>query len=199
MGERPVLNHVEMVYRPGEREAARAFFETLGFAVSDHEHGGPWLVIKVDPEAGPGIDNMLYANEPTPAQQKFEEALDRALATDAPLAAGLDRYRSIRQAHPQYIFHFGASLPTREEWAERVERLREANRSHPLLAGRIDLDVREPGVPGALGPLSQAFIHTDILATGPFALGLLFDLQWRPDIAPGGVPPMEFPDMAAMG
>jgi hypothetical protein len=189
-----------MVYKPGDRDAARAFFETLGFGVSDLPAGGPWLVIKVDPEAGGGTDNVMYANEPTPAQLNCEAALEQALATDSQLATTLERYRSIRRAHPQYVFHFGASLPTHEERKERLERLQEASRSHPLLAGRIDIKVSEPGLPDALGPMSQAFIYTDILACGPFATaGLLFDMQWRPVFGPGEVmAPIEFPDMAAM-
>jgi hypothetical protein len=45
------------------------------------------------------------------------------------------------------------------------------------------MDVREPGVPGALGPLSQAFIHTEIIQPGPLQMGgLLFDLQWAPEV-----------------
>ena len=199
MPERPLLNHVEMLYRPGEREAARAFFEALGFEVSDLP-GGPWLVITVDPEAGPGTDNVMYANEPTPAQQNFEAALDEALAADSRLAETLERYRNIRRSYPQYVFHFGASLPTREDWEERVDRLLEAGRSNPLLAGRVEIKVSEPGMPGALGPMSQAFVYTDIVACGPFALtGVLFDLQWRPGFAAGQLmPPIEFPDMASM-
>jgi hypothetical protein len=198
VAERPLLNHVEMVYQPGDREAAQAFFETMGFAVSDLP-GGPWLVITVDPET-PGVDNVMYANEPTPAQKNLEAALEQAIANDSELADTLDRYRSIRRAHPQYVFHFGASVPTHEEWQARVERLQEANNSHPLLEGRLDIKISEPGLPGALGPLSQAFIYTDILACGPFALAtILFDLQWSPERVPGEVrAPIEFPDMAAM-
>jgi hypothetical protein len=197
--ERPLLNHVEMVYRPGDREAAQAFFETLGFAVSDLP-GGPWLVIRVDPDADFDGDNVMYANEPTPAQRNFEAALERALENDSELAETLDRYRSIRRAHPQYVFHFGASLPTHEEWEARLEQLQEAARSHPLLKGRIDIKVSEPGIPGALGPLSQAFVYTDILAAGPFASsGLLFDMQWKPPVDPDAPrEPIDFPDMAAM-
>ena len=200
MAEHPLLNHVEMVYRPGEREAARAFFETLGFGVADIPSGGPWLAITVDPDAAPGIDNVMYANEPTPAQRNFEAAFEQALANDSELAVTLERYRSIRRAHPQYVFHFGASLPTHEEWKARVERLQEASRSHRLLAGRVDIDVYEAGIPGGLGPLSQAFIYTDIVACGPFALaGMLFDMQWMPDLTPEELmAPIDFPDMAAM-
>ncbi len=198
MAEHPLLNHAEMVYGPGDREAALAFFDTMGFAVSELP-GFPWLVITVDPEAGWGVDNVMYANESTPAQQNFEKVFEQALASDSELAGTLERYLSIRRAHPQYVFHFGASVPTHEDWQERVERLQEANRSHPLLAGRIEMDVYEPGVPGALGPLSQAFIYTDIIAVGPLQLArLLFDLQWAPEIDFQNMVPIEFPDRTAM-
>jgi hypothetical protein len=96
------------------------------------------------------------------------------------------------------VFHFGASVATHEDWKQRVDRLIEANESHPLLKGRIDMDVREPGTPGALGPLSQAFIHTDIIQPGPLQMGgLLFDLQWAPDVSVD-VSSIEFPDRMAM-
>src|SRR5438874_5921109 len=65
VAERPLLNHSEMVYRPGDRDAARAFFDAMGFAVSEIPDF-PWLVITVDPEAGWGVDNVMYANESTP-------------------------------------------------------------------------------------------------------------------------------------
>jgi hypothetical protein len=198
VAERPLLNHAEMVYRPGDREAARAFFETMGFEISERT-GFPWLAVVVDPKAGRSGDNVMYVNESTPAQQNFEQALDQALASDSKLAYKLERYLSIRRAHPQYVFHFGASVPTHGDWQERVDRLREANRDHPLLTGRIDVDVREPGDPGALGPLSQAFVHTDVIAAGPFQTDrLLFDLQWAPEIDYQNMPPIDFPDRTAM-
>jgi len=199
VAERPLLNHAEMLYRPGERAHAQAFFETMGFGVTDLP-GGPWLVITVDPEKGPSPENVMYANEPTPAQLNFEAAFQKACENDAELADSLDRYKKIRRKHPQYVFHFGASLPTHEDWQQRLEALREANRSHPPLKGRLDIKVSEPGLPDALGPLSQAFIYQDILAYGPFSITpMLFDMQW--------IPPMDdlmktrdiqFPDMAAM-
>ena len=198
MGDRPIINHSEMVYRPGDREAARALFETMGFRVEELPEF-PWLIIIIDAEAERGRDNVMYANESTPAQQNLEQALGTALAADPELAGRLERYRSIRRAHPQYVYHFGASVPTHDDWKERVDRLREASQSHPLLKGRIEMDVYEPGVPGALGPLSQAFIHTDIIEWGPFQLGgLLFDLQWAPEIDLEAAAQLEFPDRAAM-
>jgi hypothetical protein len=198
MAERPLLNHQEMVIQPGEREHARAFFETMGFEVADMADG-QHIAVRIDPEAGFTGDNVMYANEATPAQQKLEVALAQAIASDAQLADTVERYKRIRWKHPQYVAHFGASCPTHGDWKERVERLQEANRSHPLLKGRIDIKLSEPGLPDALGPLSQAFIHTDILACGPFALaGILFDLQWIPELDLENLPPIDFPDMATM-
>jgi hypothetical protein len=198
VADRPILNHAEMVYRPGDREAAKAFFETMGFMVSEIPNF-PWLVITVDPAEGWGTDNVMYAQESTPAQQNFEAAFAEALANDSDLADKLERYVNIRRAHPQYVFHFGASVPTHEDWQQRVDALREANESHPLLKGRIDMDTYEPGVPGALGPLSQAFIYSDIIAVGPIqASRLLFDLQWAPEIDFENMVPIEFPDRSAM-
>jgi hypothetical protein len=60
-----------MVCRPGDREAARALFETMRFRVDEYP-GFPWLTINIDAGAGPGGDNVLYANESTPAQQNVE-------------------------------------------------------------------------------------------------------------------------------
>ncbi|MFT3865127.1 MAG: hypothetical protein QM729_12700 [Solirubrobacterales bacterium] len=178
MAVRPLgINHVEMIYEPGEREAAQALFELMGFGVSDF---GPWLVVNVDPETGNGIDNVMYASEPVPAQQQFEDALQEALAAHEGATAALEHYRGVRVAHPQYNFHFGASVPTLEDWKERVARLEDAAANHPQLKGRFDLSVFNPGDPGAVGPQHQAFILTHILATGTLQTGLIFELQWTP-------------------
>jgi hypothetical protein len=167
-----------MTYRPGEVEHARALFETIGFGVNRWES---WLHIYVDPANGNGIDNVMYANEATAAQQNFEAAFADALASDSRLAQTFERTRELAREWPYYNFHFGVSLPTHEDWAERVERLQEASRSHPLLKDRIELVVVEPSSPQALSALSQAFIFTDILTSGgSFAHGLQFEIQWVP-------------------
>jgi hypothetical protein len=180
--DKVVLNHAEMVHRPGEREAAKAFFETLGFATSEL---GPWMMILIHPDTSNGVDNTMYCNEASPAQQRFEDALTRSLERDAELAASLEHYRSVRMVHPQYNFHFGVTFPTHEEWQRRSDRIVDASRNHPLLAGRVEVAVLEPGHPSALGPQSQTFIQTDIVAAGSLALGLLFELQWTPVDANG--------------
>lgn len=197
MSDRPLLNHVELVYPKGGIDSARAFFETMGFGVGDF---GPWLVVLIDPEEGDGINNVLYASEGTPAQQNLEAAITKVIEADAEVQRLLERYREIRRQHPQYTFHFGGSIPTRKEWDARVARLREANESHPLLAGHVEVTVLEPGDPNALGNTPQAFIYTDLVATGPFYLGMVFDMQSREN-ADTHVPDptkMVFPDTSGM-
>lgn len=202
MAERPLLlNHVEMIYRPGQVEHARAFFETMGFTVTKSL---AWLRIRIDPE-GNGLDNVLYANEATPAQQNFDAAFERALANDSRLAKTLDRQRNIAREWPYYNFHFGASIPTHEDWKRRVDLIRDASDNHPLLKDRIELIVFEPDTPRALSRQSQAFVFTDILTSnGPFSQGLQFEIQWTPteEIAsrsPGSMRTTNpFPEMATL-
>lgn len=190
------LNHAEMVYLPGEREAARAFWELLGFDVSEF---GPWLAVTPDPEVGPDPSNQMFCNEATPAQQTFENALAKLRTADADTTNALEHYLEVRRAHPQYSFHFGGTVPTHEFWSDRVDRVRKAKLDHPLLAGRVDVKTLEPGEPGAIGGLSQAFFHTDVLAAGTFALGLVFELQWwPPDLVRGQVPSTELPDISEL-
>lgn len=205
VAERPlVLNHVEMVYRRGEADHAQALFEALGFTVT---RWMAWLFVSIAPD-GNGIDNVMYANEPTPAQQNFNDAFDRAVASDPRLAQTLERHRQLTREWPYYNFHFGASVPSHEDWQERVDRLQDASQNHPLLKGRIEVIAREPTTPGSLTAQSQCWVFTDILAAGgPFAQGLQFELQFTPT-PPSGVinaetiaamgPGNPFPDMATL-
>jgi hypothetical protein len=178
--QRPlILNHAEMVYPVGGKEAARAALEVMGFTVNEL---GPWFLVIIDASSENYLDNVLYASEVTPAQEKYEAAFAAALEKDQDLAAALTRYKEVRHNHPQYPFHFGFSIPTHEEWKERVERVEEAGRSHPLLAGKIEVaGVFEPGDPDAfITHISQAFVRTEVLATEGLQLGLQIELQWAP-------------------
>jgi hypothetical protein len=84
------------------------------------------------------------------------------------------------------MFHFGASIPTHEEWAERTERVKEAASSHPLLKGRLEVSVFNPGDPGSVGPVHQTFVLSDIVSTGTLQTGLIFELQWYPVVPEPG-------------
>jgi hypothetical protein len=67
LGTTQQLDHIEMVYRPCERDLASRVFDLLGMRVIDH--GGEWLVPLVDPSIGDVRKNACCASEMTPQQR----------------------------------------------------------------------------------------------------------------------------------
>jgi hypothetical protein len=167
-----MLNHLEMVYRPGERELAKAVFELLGCECRDS--GGPFLSVRVDPPTGDYLDNAMYASEVTPEQWAFEQTLQGSLESDAGQA-----YLDLLARAPQRAFHFGIGFSGLEQWEAAVARIADAGDNHPDLKGRIGVRaVFRPGDPGSFGDtFVQAFVHTDVVAAGLLSLGQHVELQ----------------------
>jgi hypothetical protein len=161
-----INNHVELVYRPGERALTRQLFELLGRKVVDD--ASPWL----------RVDGTLFASEVTPTQWAFEQELATMLekrsrdATIEPFVTGF-------RAAPQHYCHFGIGIETLPEWESLIERVRDAGANHPQLRGRIGIaSVFRPGDPGSFGDkLVQAFVRTDVFSAGLLTLGQSFELQ----------------------
>lgn len=172
------LNHVELVYAPGERSLAHALFELLGFGVRDS--GGPFLTARIQPEVADLANNCLYASEVTPEQWALEQALRDALATGPlhdPGAGYLARLRS----EPQRSCHFGIRYPTVEDLDAALDRVEHVADHAPALAGRVTVSgVFRPGDPGSYtDTMVQAFVRTDVVASGLLTLGQHFELQWQ--------------------
>ena len=85
------LNHVELMYRPGERRLAARVFEMLGCAVVDR--GGTFFTAMVEPERSDFMNNCFYASEITAEQLALENALSTAMQSGS-LAASSREYRS---------------------------------------------------------------------------------------------------------
>lgn len=176
------LNHVEMVYRPGERDLATLVFELLGMQVLDN--GGPWMFAHVDPAIGDAANNACYASEMTPEQWALEQALLSAITTDGDDALGVGAvatgYLARLHAEPQRSFHFGIRLFDRDDFDATLERIRAAE-AHADLAGRVELiGVYHPDEPGAYAKgMIQAFVRTDVVAAGLLAFGQHVELQWH--------------------
>lgn len=175
------LNHVEMVYRRGERALAARVFELLGLRVIDD--GGPWLFALIDPSVADVANNACYASEVTPEQWELERALSSSLTAQRDAsgvgAAGrayIERLRS----EPQRSFHFGIRFFQRADFDAALERVRAADHD-PELKGRIALTgVFHPDDPGTYAPsLIQAFVRTDVVAAGLLAFGQHVELQWH--------------------
>ena len=189
------LNHVEMVYRPGERMLAARVFELLGLRVVDP--GGRWLFALGDPGLADFSNNACYASEVTPEQWALEQALEAAIGIDraapdrgvaAQEAGGVGStaraYLDRMRVEPQRTFHVGIRIFGREDFDATLDRIRAAA-TDPDLAGRVALlGVFDPDEPGALAPnMIQAFVRTDVVAAGLLAFGQHIELQWH---LPGG-------------
>ena len=170
-----LLNHVELVYRPGERKLVTKVFETLGCVVV--ETGGPFLVIQIQPGEQSFLHNVLYASEVTPAQWEFERVLLEQTETDGKLAAAYREFDALRRREPQRTTHFGIRLESVEALEQLLARIRSL--PDPELEGRLQLAaVFRPGDPGALSDsLIQAFVRTDVCAAGLIRLGQHIELQ----------------------
>jgi len=184
-----MLNHLELVYAPGERGLARRLLEGLGFRVLDPQTdpipenlgpaAAPFLIVYLDPDNDDVIDNVLYVSEAREEQWRFETALRKRLAEDPELSA---LHAGLRQAYagsPQAMMHFGVAYPSAEEVKAAVERLSR----EPSLAERVTLStVFEPGGPGSVDDrVVQGFVYTDVISTGMLLTGQQIELQVRLD------------------
>ena len=174
------LNHVEMLYQTGERELAMSFCELLGCTVvptdQANETGSTYICVYPDEADDDGINNVLYLSEIRPAQQQLEDALRRTLRGDAQLSSALEGYQTKARTLPFGIPHFGLRFPSFESIEPVLERLESCR--DPALAKRFSVSVVRPSDPEALyGGVIQAFVFTDLIATGLFCLGQLIELQ----------------------
>ncbi len=180
---RRLLNHVELVYRPGEKDFAVAVFELLGFRAFDD--GGEFLAASADPAAPDIIDNTCYASQMTPTQWAFEQKLTEALQSGE-VGRSHDAYREMLHREPQRAMHFGVHTSKLGDLEATVERVREAEKSHPDLKGRVRVSgTFYPGGEGSLADnIVQGFFFTDVLASGLVSFGQHFELHWYTDQPP---------------
>ena len=172
------LNHVELVYRPGERELAKRVMSLFGCNVVDR--GGTYFSAMVEPAVSDFVNNALYASEMTPEQAALEAALSSALA-DGPSAAAGDAYRAHLRTVPQRSCHFGIRWPDLDALESQLEDIAKISQDDPDLAGRVAVSaVFRPGEPGSItDTMVQAFVHTDVLASGLVLFGQHVEMQWH--------------------
>lgn len=172
------LNHVEMVYAPGERRLAARVFDVLGCRSEDR--GGPFLTAHVEPDENDTANNVFYASEVTAEQWSFERTLSVELS-QAVLAGSATAYAERLRKEPQRSCHFGIRIPDEARYYETLDRIAEVGETDPELRGRVTVSgVFRPGDPGAYSKVMvQAFVRTDVVASGLLALGQHFELQWQ--------------------
>jgi hypothetical protein len=186
-----MLSHLELIYAPGERALAATLLRALGFRVLDPQTdpipanlgpaAAPFLIVYVDPESDDVFDNVLYVSEVSAPQRRFEAALRERLAEDGELGKLHEELRAAYANEPQGMTHIGVGFAS----AEEVERACERVARNPQLAGRVVVSpVFRPGGPGSLDDrVVQAFVYTDVVATGLLCAGQQIELQVRVDAA----------------
>jgi hypothetical protein len=173
------LSHVEVMHRPGERDLAMALFGVLGCECWDTATPAPTgsSYIAVQPTPGQrGLDNVLYLSEMPAEQHRLEEALCRAIGADAGLAAAREAYCGLASEKPFGLSHIAIRYPdfaSLEAVLDGIER-----RLTPEMRARSTLRIFRPGDSGEITWNSvQAFLHTDIAASGLSVVGQVFELS----------------------
>jgi hypothetical protein len=175
VGTKRCLNHMEFVYRPGERPLVYELFGLLGFHPQE-VLDGMFLMGFIDMTAP--ADSFMAGSEVRPEQWAFDQALAEALKGDE-LAKAYAGYQELLGRDPQWGMHVGVRFDSFDEWEATVARVRDVDEHAPALAGRVQLrGVYHPGDPLAVsGELHQAFLWTDVIASGSLALGQQLELQ----------------------
>ncbi|TZG24701.1 hypothetical protein [Sphingomonas montanisoli] len=178
-----LLNHIEALYRPGERHLAVAMAEALGCAISDTGFSGDgeesFLAAHPNPVDRDMRNNAFFLSPMRPEQQAMETRLLKLADEDAGFAATLAEYRSIARSKPFGVPHFAIRYPSGEAVTEAAGRLRAALGA--TLGDRMHIRVFGPGGSGAKGASTvQAFVHQDVIVSGSFLYGQLIELQSQP-------------------
>jgi hypothetical protein len=167
------LNHIEMVHGPGERHLAIRVFELLGGRLSVSATGTPIALDVASQLVGRfPHDNAIYVSEITPEQWKFEQSLRATLQKDDRLRLLHESYVANVRDQPQKSFHFGI----------RFEAINEAGADTDLKGRMAVSGVYRPGT--YTTSMTQAFVWTDIVASGLLLTGQHIELQWRLPVPP---------------
>lgn len=174
------LNHVEVLYQRGERELAMDFTRMLGCTPIPtpqvNETGSTYICVHPDDDDRDGMNNVLYLSEIRAPQHELEQGLRARFARDADLSELVRVYRYKAENLPYGIPHFGLRFPSFESVEPVLQRLE--NCAAPAMKDRVKVKAIRPTDPEALtSNLIQAFVYTDIIATGLFCLGQVIELQ----------------------
>jgi hypothetical protein len=174
-----LLNHVETLYRPGERELAIRLVEALGCAVSDTGFKGDgeetFLAVHPNPEDRNMQNNAFYMSPMRPEQQVIEAHLRRISEADPDLRSSLAGYRQMAKSVPFGISHFALRYPSGRAVQQAADRLTEGLGG--ALGERLHIRVFRPQDVDAATELVQAFVYQDVIVSGSFLYGQLIELQ----------------------
>jgi hypothetical protein len=175
-----LLNHVEALYRPGERKIAIELAEALGCAVTDTGFKGDgvdtFLAVHPNPDDRNPQNNVFYISQIRPQQQAVEDRLRRLIDEDGEFSVLLDKYRNEARTKPFGIPHFALRYPSGQAVEEVAARIDASLKKK--LKDRLHFRIFRPGDSDAAGDhLIQGFLYQDVIVSGSFVMGQLIELQ----------------------
>jgi hypothetical protein len=175
-----LLNHVEALYRPGERALAVELVTALGCTISDTRFKGDgeetFLAVHPNPDDPNMQNNAFYMSPMRPEQQEVEARLERLSEEDRDFALKLEAYRQAARTKPFGVPHFalryasGAAVEGAAAALQRSLGSRLGARLHIRVFRRDDPDA-------AVGNVVQGFVYQDVVVSGSFLYGQLIELQ----------------------
>jgi hypothetical protein len=178
-----LLNHVETLYRPGERELAIELAEALGCVITDTGFKGDgvdtFLAAHPNPEDQDPQNNAFYMSQVRPEQLAVEERLRQFADQDQAFAVQLEGYRQAARSKPFGVPHFALRYQAGKE-VQRAEARINAGLKQKL-GERLHLRVFYPeDADAAVGNSIQGFLYQDVVVSGSFLMGQIIELQAPP-------------------
>lgn len=178
-----LLNHVEALYRPGERQLAIELAAALGCAISDTGFKGDgeetFLAAHPNPDDRNMQNNAFYFSPMRPEQQAVEARLLALSQEDPAFGAQLEAYRQAARTKPFGVPHFAVRYASGDQVQKAVDRVRET--LAPKLGERLHVRVFRPqDADRAVDTVVQGFIYQDVIVSGSFLYGQLIELQAQP-------------------
>lgn len=179
----PLSSHMEVFYRPAERDLAIQLVEALGCTVSETVSkscscNGAMPAIPHF-EVRDSQKNLFYMSPVRHEQLLVEEQLEQLVGESRAFSAVLDRCRQTASTRPLGTPPFALSYVSDE--AVRQTEARINGQFKEKLGDRLRLRIFYPGDEEAAGgtPI-QGFLLQDVIVSGMFLLGQVIELHAQP-------------------
>jgi hypothetical protein len=173
-----LMNHLNTVYRPGERDLAIELAKAIGLAVMEIRLSETHSMIagRMNADDADILNNIVYFFEMSPAQAKLEATVRDQLDSNPELKEAVSEYYAQAARVPESTPHIGLRLKSNEQ-LDAIKNTLE-NGLSPALAGRVSVTETPPyGNVADFPDMRQVFVHTDVFTAGSGAMGQVIELQ----------------------
>lgn len=174
-----LLNHLEAVYRPGDRRLAREFLTALGLYVEDYSvpepDGDTMLGIHFEAADRDATNNIIFLHKMSAPQAAFDTLLQARLADDAALADAYAQFLDTVKHYPGATPHFGIRYRSKEALDAVIDRLGAVSDDlkQRVSVSEMPPHPTRPGMPD----IRQVFVQSDVISTSPAGFGQTIELQ----------------------